>query len=553
VAKHPFKPEQTHVIFHDGMLGSTLQRFDGDLTKLERFRHDPRSYPFTVSKEAPRVLVIGSAGGHEILVSLYFGAEHVTGVELNPVTVKLLREHFADFTGRLHEHDRVTLVQAEARSFLRRSNEKYDLIWLVAPDTYAAMNAATSGAYVLSESYLYTVEMIRESLNHLEESGIICAQFGELDYSRKPNRTARYVSTARKAFEDLGTPDFENHVLVSTAAELPPFALSTVLLNKSPFTSDQIRRFGANTSQVERARSRYIPGHMLEDGPVNQLIRLPRRSLPKWYESYPFDLRPVRDDSPFFWHFARFGDAWRAERRRGPLVDWENSIGERVLIQLLIFMGVFATVLLLLPLLAARQVWASVPHKVLAGLYFACLGVGFMFFEVCLIQMLTLFLGYPTYSLSVTLFGLLVFTGLGSLASSRYRARAPLALALLLGTLSVLVIFYQYGMPIVIHRFVGASLLTRAMLAVLMIAPLGFSLGAFMPLGLTTVGALTRHTREYVAWSWAVNGFFSVITAILATVLAMTLGFRVVLFAALGVYGIGAAALLRIPRASHKG
>src|SRR5213075_2597005 len=117
----------------------------------------------------------------------------ITAVELNPVTVSLLTTHFADYTGHLGDDPRVTLVNAEGRSLLMGDRERYDLIWFVAPDSYAAMNAATSGAFVLSESYLYTREMIVEALRHLTDDGLVVAQFGEINYAEKPNRTVRYL------------------------------------------------------------------------------------------------------------------------------------------------------------------------------------------------------------------------------------------------------------------------------------------------------------------------------------------------------------------------
>src|SRR6185369_9364922 len=163
-----------------------------------------------------RVLVIGAAGGHELLTALYFGAAHVTGVELNPATVELLTDRFAEFTGHLADNPRVTLVNAEGRSYLKRTGGEYDLIWLVAPDTYAAMNAASSAAYVLSEGYLYTVEMIDEALAHLSADGVLCAQFGEIAYDQKPNRTTRYLATAREALRRSGVSDIAAHVTVVT-------------------------------------------------------------------------------------------------------------------------------------------------------------------------------------------------------------------------------------------------------------------------------------------------------------------------------------------------
>ncbi len=219
VMQSPFDVDDSRrIINHDGMMGSTMHRFDGDLSKLTRFDHDSRSYPFAVIKPNPKVLIIGSAGGHEILASLYFKAEHITAVELNPATVSLLTTHFADYTGHIATNDRVTLINGEGRSYLRRDREKYDLIWFVAPDSYAAMNSAASGAYVLSESYLYTKEMIEDSLAHLTPDGVICMAFGEVDFKNKPNRTSRYLSSARVAFRESGIPDFPKHVILVTAA-----------------------------------------------------------------------------------------------------------------------------------------------------------------------------------------------------------------------------------------------------------------------------------------------------------------------------------------------
>ncbi len=255
----------------------------------------------------------------------------------------------------------------------------------------------------------------------------------------------------------------------------------------------------------------------------------------------------MTDDAPFFWHFARFRDAIRGTRFKRAGWDMEDATGERVLMTLLATVVVFATVFLLLPFLAIRDVWRRIPYKATAAVYFAALGVGFMFFEIALIQKLTLFLGYPTYSLTVTLFALLLFTGVGSLLSARYGERRGRTLLVLLAVLTVLMLFYQFGMAVIVQRWIGSPLAIRIALAILCLAPLGLCLGAFMPIGLRTVAGLTEHKAEFVAWAWAVNGFFSVISSILATILSMTWGFTVVLALAVVVYLTGIAALSRIP------
>jgi hypothetical protein len=535
-----------YFLIHDGTLGSSMMRYDGNPASLSQFDVSDRSFPFRVLKPHPKVAIIGAAGGKEVMASLYFDAEHVTGVELNPVTVSLLRTHFADFTGHLTDNPKVTLVNAEGRSFLGASQDRYDLVWYVAPDSYAAMNAATSGAFVLSESYLYTREMITAALEHLTDDGIVCAQFGEISYEDRPNRTVRYLGTARDAFAKLGIDDFQRHVLVATAPAFGKVLNSAILLKRTPFTDAEVRAFVDAVAKVDGSKVRFAWPLENPDAPATAVITKSPEALAAWYADYPFDVRPVVDDSPFFWHFIRFADTiWPPHHAASYNV--EEGIGERLLLILLGVATVFAAVFLILPLLAMRRVWAEIPHKASAGVYFAALGLGFMFVEVSLIQRLTLFLGYPTYSLTVTLFALLVSTGLGSLLSERLAGRRNAALCGLGATLLVLVLAYQRALPALAGVGVGWPFALRVTTAIAVLLPLGLCLGAFMPIGLRTVAAVTRHGEEFVAWGWAVNGFFSVVSSVLATVLSMTFGFDRVMLAGAAVYAVGIAAMLSIP------
>ena len=539
--------EQARLIAHDGNLGSTLQRFDGDWDALSRFDTDPRAYPFRVGKPQPRVLIIGAAGGHEILASLHFGARHVTGVELNPVTVSLVRDHFADYTGHLTEDPRVELVNAEGRSFLASSDRSYDLIYFVAPDSYTAMNAAAAGAFVLSESYLYTSEMIRETLGHLSDDGILCMQFGEFFYDRKPNRTARYAATARHALSGLGIRDFDRHILVATNRD-SLLNVSTLMIKKTPFTRGQIQGFFATTLEIPGARARHAWGYHLDDGLVNRVIRLPQDRLERLFENHAYDVSPILDDSPFFWHFARFRDALgrKADVQHG-LLDFEDAIGERVLLAMLGVSTLFAAVFLLLPFLVIRRTWARFRYKGRTAVYFGALGLGFLFFEIVLIQRLTLFLGFPTYSLIVTLLAVLVFSALGSLLAGVWAPRRDQALALLVMALALIAGLHSYGLPPVVDALAGAPLALRIAVSITFIAPLGLCLGAFLPLGLATVAGLSDHPTEYMAWAWAVNGFFSVISSVLTTILSMAWGFSLVLGLAVALYALAAGVLRSLP------
>jgi spermidine synthase len=554
---------------HDGTIGSTVTRWDGRPESAAFFDTEALAVPFSVLEPSPSVLIVGAAGGREVLASLHFGAAEVTAVELNPVTVDLMKNVYADYSGGIMSDPRVTLVNAEGRSFVSRLTRPYDLIWLVAPDSYAAMNAATSAAFVLSESYLYTVEMILESFEHLSPDGILCTEFGDVDFGARPKRSVRYLATARAALERLGVTDFERHVMVGTTPGFfwPP---TLVLLKRTPFTPDEIARFRAKLAQIDARRAgpgadpatreaeyrtRGVVWHAAGGPtdvsgahPIHRVIALPPAELEAWQDDFAYDTSAVTDDAPFFWHFVRFRDALLGPwGERFAVYDPEEATGERVLLVLLAFAVAFAAAMLLLPLRAAAGVWRELPYKTNASLYFLALGLAFMFFEIALIQRLTLFLGYPTWSVTVTLFGILVFTGIGSLVSERLLARRNRALFSLLAALVPITLWCQFGLGPATAAFESADAPARVALAVLFVAPVGLCLGCFMPLGLASVAGLSPHAREYVAWAWATNGFASVVGSVLAVMLSMSFGFRALFALAVVVYAVGVFALSRIP------
>lgn len=535
-------------LVHDGTIGSSIQQWDGDVGSLGRYADSDRSYPFRILGPGARVAIIGSAGGNEVLASLHFEAADITGVELNPVTLSLLTDHFADFTGHLADHDRVRLVNAEGRSYLSSAGEQFDLIWLVAPDSYAAMNAATSGAFVLSESYLYTQEMIEEAVAHLLPEGILCAQFGEIDFDIKPNRTLRYLGTARQALAEHGIEDFAAHVLVAVSPGFGRLENTTILIKRTPFTAAERKEFEETTARVGGARVAYLGGAAGSDDWLATVAAGTPTEVDAFLDGYAYDVRPITDDSPFFWNFVRARDTLLG--RRAHEVNVEEGIGERLMLVFLAIAIVFAAVFLLLPILLVRDVWRDIPYKWNAGFYFGALGLGFLFLEVVLIQRLTLFLGYPTYSLTVTLFAILLSTGVGSLLSERWVGRRNAAYTWLLTALGGLVAFYLFGLPEVMARGVGWSFPVRVGTTVAFLAPLGLCLGAFLPLGLRTVSALTTSGDRYVAWCWAINGFFSVVASVLATLLSMSLGFDAVMVLGLLLYLGGVAAFRPVPAPS---
>lgn len=530
---------------HDGQAGSGIWGVKGDISDETRFLTDSRAIPFTMVQDAPEVLIIGAAGGHEILSSLFFGASKIVGVELNPSTYKALSEDFLEFTGHMVERPEVNYINAEGRSYMATESDTYDLIYYVAPDSYSAMNAATSGAFVLTESYLYTVEAIEESLKLLKDDGIICMEFGAFRYNLRPNRTSRYLSTAREAFRRAGIEDFEKHVLVGTTKGF--LMLSTIILRKEPFEPSEIDAFNEVLSTIEGGETRVAWTMDFEDSIVNQIVNAPEDELQTALGEYKYDVGPVYDDSPFFWHFSRFRDLSFDRMREGAKVnDYEISYGEEILVALLVLTSVLGLLFLLLPFVFVHKKWRAMPYKSSSFVYFGILGLGFMFYEIGLIQKLTLFLGYPTYSLTYTLMSILLFSGVGSILSSRFLDRRDTLLIVILAVLFFYTLFVQFLLPVIVGASIGLPLLVRICMTLLIVAPLGLCLGAFLPIGLAIFASSTEFEREYVAWCWAVNGFFSVVGSVLATIVAMSVGFDILMLTALVLYVIAVLVIRRV-------
>jgi hypothetical protein len=537
-------------LWHDGTFGSIIPKFDGNAAAVTRFDDDPRSLPFgTLGAPPDHTLIIGSAGGNEIVAALHYKSKRIDGVELNPVTVDLLEHRFRDYSGNLAHQPGVHVHQGDGRSYLARQDGKYDLIWFVAPDSYAANNAASSGAFVLSESYLYTTEMIKESLEHLSDRGMMVVQFGELDYRGAPNRTARYAMTARKAFHELGVKDPGAHMIVSPYITNSSGDLSTIMLKRTPFTPAEVARFETALGRVPLSQVSWAPGRPPGEGIVARIVGArDDGQADAIAATYPHRIGPVSDDGPFFWHFSGFGDVLSHYFESISAGDPELLLGERVLILLLGFAILYAAVFLLAPFLFVRREWRALPAKPISALYFAALGLGFIFFEITMIQRLVLYLGYPTYSLTVTLASLLVFTGLGALLSHRLAPRAGTVVGVVFLVLCALTAFYAWGLDPLMDATLDQGLPVRVLVALAVTAPLGMCLGMFMPLGLGVVSTMSPHPDEFVAWSWAVNGFFSVIGSVLSIILAMSIGFRAVQGIALGIYGVAVLAFLGLRR-----
>jgi hypothetical protein len=516
----PVLPGPQSLILIDGDAGTPILHRTGAAEELGFL-------DWTLSSVAPqafrpqRVLVIGSGGGIDVATALRHGAERIDAGEVNPLIAGLVRGgRYAALGGDLFADPRVALHVDDGRSFVRRSAERYDLVQLSLIDTWAA---SMSGAYSLSEGYLYTVEAFQDYVQHLTPDGVLSMTRW---LATPPREALRVCAVASAALEDLGVADPAACVVVLQCANM-----ANTLVKRTPFTRQELERLQG----VAAARGLgfvHLPG-ALADNDLSRFFAADDRA--GYLAAYSHQVTPTRDDSPFFFQFSRWSDLLAFDQA------WStgNSSGRVLLLLVLAQAGALSLVLLVLPLWARRRGGQrpSTPWRALA--YFAGLGLGFMLLEVSLMQRYTLFLGSPTYAFALVLATLLVGAGVGSALSSRLQRRAPLVF----GGLVVLVLCHAWIVPHLLGAALEQGALTRAALSAVTIFPLGVLLGVPFPLAMARLSA---REDSVVGWAWAANGCTSVVGPVLAVLLAIDVGFTAVHVAAALVY---AGVFLALPAA----
>jgi spermidine synthase len=466
-----------------------------------------------------KALVIGPGGGRDLLTALVFGAGQVEGVEVNPIIANdvMLRE-FKDFSGSIYANPRVKIAVDDGRSYVRRSNERYDVIQASLVDTWAATAA---GAYTLTENTLYTKEAFEDYLDHLTDRGMLTITRWVFD-------GLRLVSLAQAACETRGCS------VPAQLAVVQQDRVATFILKKTPFTPEEVAQL-RDESNALGFTVLYAPGQHDASNVYAQLVLAPDRQA--FYATYGKDVRPTTDDRPFFFHTTKIRDQFQTAFGRSMLF----GNGLSALMTLMAISLSFVVLFVVGPLALAGSDLRGAPWPRWL-LYFGLLGAGFMLIEVALLQRFVLLLGHPVYSLTVTLFSLLLGTGAGSLISQRIGDAQLLKRVeiIILGIVAVAILGIVALPPIIVFA-ISASHTARIALAVALVAPAGVLLGMPLPAGIRLMAV--NHS-ELVPWAWGMNGALSVIGATLAVFIAMNWGFSVTLLAGAAVY-LTAAVLLR--------
>ncbi|MGH7150279.1 MAG: SAM-dependent methyltransferase, partial [Planctomycetota bacterium] len=474
--------------------------------------------------EAPpaKVLVIGVGGGIDVLMALSKGASEVVGVDVNPATLSLLTERYRTFTGDLPSRRGVRLLAAEGRAFVRSTEEEFDVLQMSGVDTYAALS---SGAYSVSEAYLYTVEAFEDYLEDLRPGGFVSVSRFILE---PPRETLRLAGIAAEALRRRGVPEPWRHLAI-----LRGTLWASLLVGESAIPEAALERLRAFAAR-EGYRLAFDPGRP-GDTPFDALLRGSEEEREAFLSGYAYRVSPVGDDSPFFFNYFR----WRnlpsvtGIRPADPVYTQPVPVGHAVLLATFLATALLGAIGILVPL---RR--ASVPPGRF-GLYFAALGIAYLFVEIAFLQKLTFFLGHPIYALSVVLAGMLLSSGIGAALSRRLSARA--ADRLLPALLLVLLPACGFASHYVLPAFLDLPFTARVALSLLFLVPCGALMGMPFPIG---IERLRARSPAAIPWAFGVNAFATVLASSLSTLLAMEAGFTLLFLLAAAAYA-GAFAALR--------
>ncbi len=523
----------TSIVKWDGRIESGE---DGD-PDLAFFDAYPPTLGLATAEDGFDALVIGAGGGLDVLAALYYGAGHVTAVEINPLIVNAVKGRFDDYSGGIYKNEKVRAVAAEGRYFVERDERLYSRIVLTGVDTFAATAA---GSFALSENYIYTVEAFQGYIRRIEPDGMICMTRW---FFEPPRQTLRLVNAAREALaqEGVENPD-DCFFLAKTRGR----ARSLLLMKKEPFSDSEIRELCGKLGErnVEIVHARGVRGHPLVDFFFTVRGRAAFESGFPDGSRYPYRVDAPTDDCPFLFEHGRWTNLFQRENEMflGPFGGHE--------VLAVTFLALLLFLVLGLVLIRGKRrkeesraggVDPPPPgNRFLTAAAFTLIGVAYLAAESALLPRLVLSLGHPVYAMSIVLVGLLVWSGLGSMASRLVPATGGWAAAACIAAGAAGPVVFIFLFESMDAAILHASLGTKIGLSVILLALPGFLMGIPFPLA---VRFLSGKDADLVPRAFLWNGAGSALACPAAMAMAITFGFNVSFIAAAGCYVIASAAL----------
>ena len=460
--------------------------------------------------------IIGPGGGVDVLRAVANGSPNVTGIEINPIIANdIMRGRYADYAYHLYSQPEVHIHVTDGRSFVRNASQQFDVVQMTLVDTWASTAA---GAFALSENSLYTVEAFRQYFEHLNPEGMVAITRWEF---REPREALRVISVATEALHQLGVSNPARHFIVVSEGPLDEDGIPVVVLaKKSPFTREEEQVVTNHLGSHDNLNALYLPS-----SPTNNPFSALIASNNPWAfaQSYPYNVAPVTDNDPFFFFTLKTSQILNDEGLQQG-IDWKVNLGVAVLGMVFVISIAAVLAFLIVPLLLKSTRRRG--HKSRHLLYFIAVGLAYILVEIAFIQRFVLFLGHPTYALTVVIFLMLLSSGAGSLLSRRWLSHSSSAWRPLSFAIAIIII-YVFALPAILNALVGLPFLLKLLVSAVLLIPLGVVMGMPFPTGLRALA--DRSDNNSIEWAWAMNAASSVLGSVLAMVIAIHFGLNITL------------------------
>jgi len=483
----------------------------------------------------PSVLVVGAGGGARVGLARFGRSRRIVALQPNRQVIALMAGPLRRRGGDVLLAPPVEVVCAAARGYLARTPERFDLIHL--PD----VPDSGGGVLAAAETPLLTVEAFRLMLDRCTPRGLLCVS---CPADVPPRAGPRLLATAAEALRRRGADP------PGRLAMIRSYDTITLIVSAEALSDD---RLAAVRAFCDRGGFdvAYLPGASAGDRPPAHAMPEPYYARAAegilgedpeaFFDNYLFDVRPVTDDRPFFNHFVRPAALPRLVRRLGTFSRMFVELGWLLLLAGLVQAVPVAALLTVAPLMGRRGDLRGAPGKARAFAYVALIGVGFMALEMSFLQRLTLYLADPIYSAAAVIASFLVFAGIGSQLSRRWRAAATTVTRRAGLAVAGVAVIHVVALDRLLAATQAAPLWARVAVVASAVAPLAVPMGHMFPAALRRLGA---SAPALVPWCWGINGFASVVATASAGLLAMAVGFNAVSALAAGAYA--AAALLGV-------
>ena len=532
------------MLYIDGLAGTPLYAFNGDYASVDFLEYDVTNLAYFIRKDG-KAGIIGSGGGRDVLSARHFGFEDVAVVELNPIMVDLLTKQYpyVAFAG-LSRDPAIRFTVDEGRSWFARTQEKFDLIQMSMVDTWAATGA---GSFTLSENGLYTVEGWKHFINALAPAGVLTVSrwYG----INHPGETSRLVALAKASLLASGISTPESHLYLAGVENL-----ATLILSRAPLTAEEIETL--DKTCAEKGYTVLLSPNKAPTNPVLAGIMqaTTRTDLDTFARSQPLDASAPTDDRPFFFnqlklstalaHFAYLAGLPLPSAHEILSIEKSGVLAGNIVatntLALIIAFSLLAIVALLIVPTISTTTTTSRPYAVAGTGWFFLIGFGFMLVEIGTIQRMSLFLGHPVYGLSIVLFSLILFTGLGSFASEYLKPETRRATLFgWITLLASLLALTAYATPDILALNEGRSIIPRASIAIGLIAPCAFLMGFGFPIGMRLA---EKTDPTPMPWFWGINGAAGVLGSSVAVLTSVNASISTTLAAGAVCY-----ALLAVP------